>query len=469
MVKKLSKIVLIVLLFLGCDSATDSVDLVSLEGIVFEYDAENNALPVEGALITAQGLYKQTLSDIDGNYSFEAEPAADSSAITIRASKIGYFESSTFIYVARGQSLQVPSLEMKKVTLVDTSDSGGDDPTTSGEAAHIEFISPHESHIYVYSSGLQETAVLGVKVTDAQGNLVDQEHAVEVKFNILQGPDGGEYLDPGSMTTENGFAFTVLNSGTIAGPIQIEAYVDLPTKTIHAIPSRIAIYGGLPDDDHFSVAVEKVNIAGQVHFGILDVVTAFVGDKYSNPVAPGTIVYFSTEYGIVEGAAVTDELGRASVNFLSAAPLPLNPATDSFTEITAWTYGDTISGLTLSTSFELLLSSVTDNIDVSPSSFQYNDLNEAKSFSFNVSDIYEYPIVENSVISVQATDGELFGDTQFKTLDSRSSGNGTTDFGFVWAPGDSLKAPQVFITITVTSPEEGNGSRSTNISGVKTP
>ncbi|MCP4413051.1 MAG: hypothetical protein GY808_10880, partial [Gammaproteobacteria bacterium] len=178
---------------------------------------------------------------------------------------------------------------MRKVTITDTTDVGGGDPITSGDAAHIEFVTPHESHIYVYASGLKETAVLEVMVTDAQGNLVDQTHAVQVHFNILQGPDGGEYLEPATMTTEDGLAYTVLNSGTVSGPIQIEAYVDLPDKTIMAIPSRIAIYGGLPDDNHFSVALEKVNIAGQVHLGIIDNATAFVGDKYSNPVAPGTI------------------------------------------------------------------------------------------------------------------------------------------------------------------------------------
>ena len=74
-----------------------------------------------------------------------------------------------------------------------------------------------------------------------------------------------------------------------------------------------------------------------------------------------------------------------------------------------------------------------------------------------------------SIISVSASDGEVQGDTQIKMLDSRYSGNGTTDFNFVWAPGDSLEAPQVYISITVTSPPDGNGSRSINISGVKTP
>jgi len=467
-INKSTIIFLFIALLFSCDTGTDADDLVMLEGTVFQYDSLSNVIPEEGVLITAQGLYKQTVSDIDGYYKIETEPSNDTLSVIIKASKLGFLESSASIEVAKGQSLQVPAIEMKKVTILDTTDTGGgDDPVTSGEAAHIEFITPHESHIYVYSSGLKETAVLGVKVTDAQGNLLHKSHAVQVNFNILHGPDGGEYLDPDTMTTDDGYAYTVLNSGTISGAIQIEAYVNLAGKTIQSIPSRIAIYGGLPDDDHFSVAVEKANIAGQVHFGLLDNITAFVGDKYSNPVAPGTIVYFSTDYGIVEGAAITDELGRASVRYMSAEPLPLDPVTSSFAKVSAWSYGDALAGLTLSAETTILLSSVTAPISILPASFQYDDLNEAKEFEYTISDIYGNPIIAGTDIKVEASDGKVIGDTQIELLDSRYPGNSTTDFGFVWSPGDSLEAPQVYISITVSSPTEGNGSRSLNIRGTK--
>ncbi len=470
MITKNYLIILFVVLFFSCDTGTNTEDIITLEGTVFEYDAAVNVVPIEGVLVTAEGLYQQTLTDKNGFYKFEATAANDSFGVTIKATKIGYIATSTFVEVVKGKVLLVPELQMTAISPLDTSNTGGgDDPITSGEAAHIEFVTPHESQVYVYASGLRETAVFGVRVTDAQGNLLDKTHAVQVNFNILNGPDGGEYLDPDTMTTLEGTAFTVLNSGTVAGPVQLEAYIDLPNKTIRSIPSRIAIYGGLPDNDHFSIAVDRVNIAGQVHYGLIDNVTAFVGDKYSNPVVPGTIVYFSTDYGIIEGAASTDDLGMATVRYISAAPLPPNPATTSFANITAWSYGDTITGVTLSTETTILLSSYTDDIEVSPTTFEYTVLNEPKSFTLNISDIYENPIVANSVVSVKATDGELFGDTQFKMLDSQLPGNGTTDFGFVWAPGDSLEAPQVYITITVTAPSDGNGSRSINISGVKKP
>ena len=69
--------------------------------------------------------------------------------------------------------------------------------------------------------------------------------------------------------------------------------------------------------------------------------------------------------------------------------------------------------------------------------------------------------------TVEATAGEVFGDKNIKLLDTRYPGPGTTDFSFSWAPGDSLEAPQVYISIQVSTPEYGNGYQSRNIVGTK--
>jgi hypothetical protein len=49
-----------------------------------------------------------------------------------------------------------------------------------------------------------------------------------------------------------------------------------------------------------------------------------LGDRYSNPVKPGTAVYFSTSHGVIEGSVLTNAQGRGSVNLISANPLPPN-------------------------------------------------------------------------------------------------------------------------------------------------
>ena len=74
-----------------------------------------------------------------------------------------------------------------------------------------------------------------------------------------------------------------------------------------------------------------------------------------------------------------------------------------------------------------------------------------------------------TTIQVSASEGTLLGDVSMNLNDTQTVGQGTTDFSFSWAPGDSLEAPAVYIGITVNTPDEGNGYGSVGITGTKTP
>lgn len=463
----ISVIGVISFLALSCEDTTKT-DTTVLNGYVYYFDENNLQQPVTNALVYAKNMFAQAKSDGSGNYQISIEPTEDELEITLEASKVGFNISQVSVLAKKGETVNVPDITLTRL-IPDSLGSPTDTIKTSGPAAHIEVYGKHPSHIYIQSSGLKETALLHLVVTDAQGLPVDKAHKTTVNFAILNGPDGGEYLYPQSMETQNGYVYTILNSGTIAGPVQILASAQVDSKTIRALPIRMAIYGGLPDARHFSLALEQVNIAGRVHFGILDAVTAFVGDRYSNPVAPGTVVYFSTDFGIIEGAAVTDDLGRATVRFISAQPLPPNPAVSSFAHILASTYNDTLLSEKITTQTQLLLSDHTDFIQVTPDVFTYDITNTPVKFDYVVSDIWDYPVIGGSNIQVSATDGDVYGDISINMLDTQSKGPGTTQFSFTWAPGDSLEAPQVYISIKVTTPQDGNGYRSVNILGTKTP
>ena len=164
---------------------------------------------------------------------------------------------------------------------------------------------------------------------------------------------------------------------------------------------------------------------------------------------------------------MTDEMGRATVRFMSAFPLPPFPAVSSLADIKALTYGDTVQVQDIETNTKLLLTGPTAPIQISPTSFTYNETNTPVQFSYTASDIWGYPLVENTYISVSATDGNLYGDIDIRMNDTQASGPGTTQYSFSWAPGDSLDAPQVYINIVIDSPPDGNGYRSTSISGSK--
>ncbi len=449
--------------FWACKQTNDSANLAVIQGTVYYY--ENGALkPLPDVLLTAVEAYQQTTSDENGNFSFSLELESEQN-ITIKASKAGYSDAEVSALAKPGETFKAPELTM---TVLQNGDSTIVTPSaSSGEAAHINITGNLTDHLYIYGSGLTESATIDFLVTDAEGTPVDKDHNVTVFFRILNGPGGGEYLFPDSMTTLNSVVRTTLNSGIKAGPVQVEAYFVRDNQTFRTTPVRMAIYGGLPDQDHFSIAADQYNIAGQVHFGLTDEITAFVGDKYGNPVAPNTVVYFTTEYGLIAGAGFTDELGRATASFLTAAPLPPDPLNDSFTTITAITYSDTLASHQLSASTSLLLSANTAGIEVSPTTFQYTDINTSVGFDFSVKDIYGNPLVADTRIKVNATAGDLFGDTDFDLLDYVTPGNGTTEFTFSWASGDSLQDPQVYITIQVESPQNGNGSRSIRLVGTK--
>ncbi len=462
---------LLSLMFSCADSTQSDKNMVTLEGTVYSLNESNEVSPLAEALVSATNAYSQTRTDAAGTYrlSLELDKTEEERLVKLEASKAGYETASASILAKKGTTLTMPDLTLRKML----NDSTGSDTTTvdtsvvSGEAAHVEIYGEHPQHIYVAGSGLTETARINFLVTDGEGVPVDADHRVQVKFNILNGPGGGEYLFPDTMTTRNGKVYTVLSSGIVAGPVQVQASLQMSGAAVSTSPIRLAIYGGLPDPAHFSLAADVLNIAGLKFSGLTDYITAFVGDKYSNPVAPGTVVYFSSDYGIIDGSSETDELGRASVQFLTAAPRPPAPANDAFVNITGWTYSDSLEEHSITSDTRVLLTDNTAPISVSPGGFTYNDSNTPVNFHYAVNDVWGRPLVGDSKLRVTATDGNLFGDTDINLQDTQVSGPGSTEFDFTWVPGDSLDAPQVYINIKVTTPANGNGYRSINVLGTK--
>lgn len=456
------------IIFSCSDSTQSTYNKATIYGTIYGIDEDNQLAVISGAQVDVENYPSQTYTDQNGEYQISLELSDDIDQVNIQVlvSKAGFETGSARITAQKSQTVKVPDITLRKIFDQDT--TVFDPDIKSGEARHIQVHGSHTQHIYVMSSGLQETARINFIVLDSKGVPIDEDHQTMVYFKILEGPDGGEYLDPDSMLTENGLIYTVLNSGIIAGPVQIQASAITDSgRCIYTFPIRIAIFGGLPDPIHFSVALKYLNIAGLKYLGILDEVTAFVGDKYSNPVTPGTVVYFSTDYGIVDGSAVTDEMGRATVNFISAYPQPPNPMESSFVHVTGWTYSDTMGQRVITDKARILLSDQTAPILVNPQSFNFGTTNTPVNFSYVITDVWGNPIVGGSKIEVKATDGDLFGDINIEMLDTQFSGPGTTNFNFTWAPGTNLESPQVYINIKVTTPEHGNGYRSINIIGTK--
>ena len=310
--------------------------------------------------------------------------------------------------------------------------------------ASISFISADPPEVGVRGSGDNEFSVLTFEVRDEEGNPVAD--GTLVLFSLEGGLDA---TVTDSARTLDGRVRAVLRSGTRAGTVRVIARVaERPEVSSGAIP--VSVHGGPPDKDHFSLAVEKLNIAGRVYSGLTDRITAYVFDRYSNPVPEGTSVYFSTTGGGIEGSARTDARGQASVDLISAEPYPEG----GLVTVTAQTVDK--DGNPITATIKVLFSGHTAPIYVEPS---YITVPEGgrQAFTYIVSDEDGNPLVEGTRIKVTSQGGKVTGDVDVTLPDTQDPS--WTRFSFIFQDEAEDETPPQ-ITIEVTSP---NGDRKRTI------
>ncbi len=301
-----------VLLWAGCDQATtdETAGIVTLTGQVL--DAETNN-PIIGALVQLQPQGLITETDSVGRYRFEV--TLDSTMqLTISATKTGYSSASLPVLAVPDRTIEVPVLRLTRTAT---------EKPVSGEAANILLLSQSDQAIGVRESGSKETAELVFLVADSMGRPVVLDHAVRVRFRFGVRPGGGEYFYPEEAQTDNSGRVRVhVASGTKAGIVQVVAEANVNGRTIRSQPVSLAIHGGLPDQNFFTLAPAQYNFPGRVAYGLENKIGVIVGDQYGNPVKPGTAVYFTTTHGVITGSVLTDAKGQGSVTLYSANPLP---------------------------------------------------------------------------------------------------------------------------------------------------
>ena len=307
--------------------------------------------------------------------------------------------------------------------------------------------------VHVQGTGYPEAATMVFRVYDANGVPVGPGYPVH--FDLAAVTDGGgEFLYPASDTTDNwGRVRTTLNAGTRPGVTESIARIVSPFIESQVV--SVAIHGFLPDPDHLEIAADTLNIPGLCYAGWEDSLFAWVYDRFSNPVAGGTAVYFSSDYCGVAGSDTTDERGMARVIFTSTEPYP----PDGYVTITAQT-ADSL-GSRISHETTILLSGCTGPITVTPDSFSIDD-GEYEQFEYTVSDVYGRPLSAGTTITVTSTGGTLGGDINVTLPDVLA---GYTNFSFFLGdatPGDNQPAVLVFVTIEVASK---NGNVYTSIAG----
>ncbi|MFA6540371.1 MAG: hypothetical protein WCT99_02120 [Bacteroidota bacterium] len=355
----------------------------------------------------------------DGNVSVSFTPVLDRLPGTITAKTVGEF----------GDTLtNVLSVSLK-----------GGTSTTAREPAQIAFVGNTASNIYVSGVGATETSTLTYEVRDSLGTPIDFTKKAGVNFTMQFFPNA--YVPGGTSPTftpnvdstdSQGKVNVTVISGTQAGVVQIVASLTTLTKTIVSQPTKISVYSGFADQNHFTIAAPNYNFPGlQRAFTPSLTVTVGIADKYSNPVAPGTQVYFNSSHGTITGGSPTDAGGFTTASLTPGNPYPNSPDTllgmePGYGRIYASTIGK--DGTFISDSILILWTGAPVIVNTGVDTFTVGNGGSRGPFTFKVTDIYGHPLSAGTTISVVAGAGSVTGASATTLYDTFSTGEGVTTF-----------------------------------------
>jgi len=268
----------------------------------------------------------------NGTFSINFQ-ASDKTTIadSITFSRSGFYSTTKyFSYSSSANTINLSAVVLKGLTPGnDSSKSGGQ---VSQRAGQIVFIGSTADNLSILGAGGVNACTLTFEVRDSLSVPVDTANQVNVNFRFVNQPDAQTLLSRDSIHTNSSGQVTVLlTSGLKAGLASVQATAAVKDKinpaiydTIRSQIVSIPIYGGYPDSSHFSIGSTLLNVPGGVIINFQDKISVLVGDKYGNPVHPGTPVYFSSTGGSIEGEGQTDNDGIASVTLFTGNPVPSN-------------------------------------------------------------------------------------------------------------------------------------------------
>ncbi|MDZ7660308.1 carboxypeptidase regulatory-like domain-containing protein [Fodinibius sp.] len=451
-------------------------DSVIIAGQVIEASSGN---PVSNAIVELtqpENLRQTATTDSAGNFSFDVDPGSETVNVTLEIDKQGYQTQTTNFKLAPDTDVDDLVIELQST---DSSGGDGDDggDEVGGEPegpAAIILQSISDQAIFIKETGDNISSAFTFQVVDSAGRAINAEGAVDVNFEILSGPGGDEEIIPKTATTNsNGQATTSLFSGNVAGPVKVQASVEREDLgvTIKSTPVLVAIHGGFPDPDHFSISPEKFNFEAYDINGVRNSVTVIVGDKFSNPVKPGTVVYFNSTGGIIQGSGQTDADGTVTVDMISGEPrpddnIPGSGGRPGYSTVTATTVDENDNRI--SKEINVVFSTRSAQISATPTTFDL-DPNGGENFSYTVTDMNGNPMAAGTQITVEAGEGmEVTGDVDFTLGNHLFPGPGATEFNFsIRDTDDETNDPaDLTINISVTTPS-GNTTTYTEISGTR--
>lgn len=267
----------------GVECRADSTSLVpgnTSTVWAFVYDSNHNAVPDgtvvwfsadEGLIDGNEGGGTSVTQDGIASATFTATPNTDigDGTVEIEVEASGAEVCRTFIEVTRAPS-QLTNVLLNSV----------------------------RAEIGVRGTGEVEQTVIRAQGVDGYG--VPVGAGIPVTFSIVAGPEGGESFlaSDGPVTVEtnaSGTASVTLVAGTVSGTIVVQAESGGVTSD-HA---SIAVAAGPPANIYMGAA--ECNVLASRRINVENDVVILVADQYNNPVRDNTVVYMTTDYGVVRG------------------------------------------------------------------------------------------------------------------------------------------------------------------------
>lgn len=435
----------------GVEEDVPTIPEIVVSGQVID-QASGDPVSNAAVLINAGDQRYVLKTNSSGKYETTFQLEENTELIIITAIE-GFRTDTTHIFASVDEDLVVPLIRLVK--------TGQQGNVSTGSAASVYLYSQSAKSIGVKESGSNETAQIVFELLDSVGVPITSNASVLVNFILASAPGGGEYLSPASvMSNALGRASVTLNTGTKAGVAQVVAEANVNGLVIRSRPILISIHGGFPDPGHFAVAAPKLNYPVLGIIGYEIPFTAFVGDKFTNPVRPGTSVYFETTSGIIAGSELTDDLGRSTVTLLTQ-PFPVHPEFGAgFFVVTASTIDESVNRINTQT---LRLLSGRGIITVNPTIVDIPN-GGSQYFVYSVSDGNGNPLAEGNSIKVTVKEGniKLGGDVEVNLPDTQSKLFTQFSFTAFDAQPDSIKIQPAVIQIESTGP---NGDVKISISG----
>lgn len=168
----------------------------------------------------------------------------------------------------------------------------------------LDFVSATPTTIGMSGSPIPKQSTVVFRVTNASAGVVPNQR---VRF-ALSTTQGGITLSPTEAISDaQGLVQTVVAAGSAHTAVRVVASADASGGGVITTTSDLlTISTGLPDQDSFSLGVEKLSVDGNCD-GEPDKITIRAADRYNNPVPNGTAITFTTEGGKIAGQCFTGD------------------------------------------------------------------------------------------------------------------------------------------------------------------